>query len=160
MYEKLLSEAEKFLEDQKTKELPILELWAGLSEHAEQEKFELPENIGDFECLLEADKRFVLKTSKLVDEVEAVDVGEEEGEYEVSEDYFEVEEMEKLGFNQNQIVGLKEYEKKTIAEDEDDDVVPVKSGAVVKKKKKAAKNIVTKKKPKAKKTAPAKKKKK
>ena len=159
MYEKLLSEAEKFLEDQKSKELPILELWAGLTELAGQTKFELPENIGDFECLLEADKRFILTTSKLVDEVETVDIGEEEGEYEVSEDYFEVEEMEKLGFNQHQIVGLKKYEKRNIADDEDDDVVPAKTSAAVKKKK-TAKKAVNKKKPKVKKAAPAKKKKK
>lgn len=127
MYEKLLSEAEKFLEEQKTKELPILELWEGLAERAKQEKFDMPENLGDFECLLEADKRFTFVTNKLAEEVDVLDAGEEEGEYEVSEDYFAVEEMEKLGFNQHQIIGLKKYEKKKNIDDDDDDDMPART---------------------------------
>jgi hypothetical protein len=134
MYEKLLNEAEKFLESQKVKELPILDMWEGLTARAGQLKIEMPENLGDFECLLEADKRFTLVDSKVVDEVDVLDAGEEEGEYEVSEDYFEVEELEKIGFNQHQIVGLKKYEKKKVDDDDDDDVVQVKSGSTAKTK--------------------------
>ena len=121
MYEKLLSEAEKYLDSHKTKEVPILELWDEMAERAEEMKFDMPENLGDFEMLIEADKRFIFVAAKIEDEIEDVDVGEEEGEYEVGEDFFEVEKMEKLGFNQDQIVGLKKYEKKKTADDDDDD---------------------------------------
>jgi hypothetical protein len=121
MYEKLLSEAEKYLESHKTKEVPILELWDEMAERAEELKFDMPENLGDFEFLIEADKRFIFVAAKIEEEIEDVDVGEEEGEYEVGEDFFEVEKMEKLGFNQDQIVGLKKYEKKKKKDDDDDD---------------------------------------
>ncbi|MBP9211818.1 MAG: hypothetical protein KBF97_03405 [Bacteroidetes bacterium] len=123
MYEKLLSEAEKYLESHKTKEVPILELWDEMAERSEQLKFDMPENLGDFEFLIEADKRFIFVAAKIEDEIEDVDVGEEEGEYEVGEDFFEVEKMEKLGFNQDQVVGLKKYEKKKRSDDDDDDEV-------------------------------------
>jgi hypothetical protein len=121
MYEKLLSETEKFIESQKLKEVPILEVWGAMAEQAEEAKFDMPENLGDFEFLLEADKRFVFIKAKLEDDIEDVDLGEEEGEYEVGEDFFEVEKMEKLGFNQDQIVGLKKYEKKKSVDDDDDE---------------------------------------
>ncbi len=121
MYEKLLSEAERYLESHKTKEVPILELWDEMAERAEELKFDMPENLGDFEMLIEADKRFIFVAAKIEDDIEDVDVGEEEGEYEVGEDFFEVEKMEKLGFNQDQIVGLKKYEKKKRSDDDDDD---------------------------------------
>lgn len=128
MYEKLLAEAEKFLEEQKTKEVPILEMWDCMLERSGELNFEMPETIGDFECLIEADKRFLFVAIKTEEEIDDVDVGEEEGEYEVGEDFFAVEEIEKLGFNQNQVVGLKKYEKKKNDDDEDDDL-PVRSKA-------------------------------
>ena len=121
MYEKLLYEAERYLESHKTKEVPILELWDEMAERAEELKFDMPENLGDFEMLIEADKRFIFVAAKIEDDIEDVDVGEEEGEYEVGEDFFEVEKMEKLGFNQDQIVGLKKYEKKKRSDDDDED---------------------------------------
>ena len=94
MYEKLLSETEKFIESQKQKEIPILEVWGAMAERAEELKFVMPENLGDFEFLLEADKRFIFIKPKLDEEIEDVDLGEEEGEYEVGEDFFEVEKSE------------------------------------------------------------------
>jgi hypothetical protein len=121
MYEKLLSETEKFIETQKQKEVPILEIWGAMAERAEALNFDMPENLGDFEFLLEADKRFVFVKPKVEEEIEDVDLGEEEGEYEVGEDFFEVEKMEKLGFNQDQIVGLTKYAKKKSADDDGDD---------------------------------------
>ncbi|MFA5833509.1 MAG: hypothetical protein WDA22_08530 [Bacteroidota bacterium] len=130
MYEKLLSEAEKYLEAHKTKEVPILELWDEMAERAEEVKFDMPENLGDFEMLIEADKRFIFVAAKIEEEIEDVDVGEEEGEYEVGEDFFEVEKMEKLGFNQDQIVGLKKYERKKISDDDDDEDTTKISGHV------------------------------
>lgn len=148
MYEKLLSEAEKILEEQKEKALPILEMWDAMMERSEQLKFEMPENIGDFECLLEADKRFVFTENKIVEEVDDLDIGEEEeGEYEVGEEFFAVEEIEKLGFNQHQIVSLKKYEKKKISdEDDDDDIIvrPKTAAAKMNSIKPAAKKISVK----------------
>ena len=121
MYEKLLLETEKFIETQKQKEAPILEVWGAMAERAEDLEFDMPENLGDFEFLLEADKRFVFIKPKLEEDIVDVDLGEEEGEYEVGEDFFEVEKLEKLGFNQDQIVGLKKYEKKKSSDDDDGD---------------------------------------
>lgn len=129
MYEKLLAESEKYIESLPVKEVPILEMWDAMMERSESDNFEMPDTIGDFECLLEADKRFIFIQKTDDDELDDVDLGEEEGEYEVGEDFFEVEEMEKLGFNQHQIVGLKKFEKKTTADDDDDDV-PVRRKSV------------------------------
>ncbi|MHB1050831.1 MAG: hypothetical protein ACYC09_12170 [Bacteroidota bacterium] len=129
MYEKLLAESEKYIETLPVKEVPILEMWDAMMERSESENFEMPDTIGDFECLLEADKRFIFVQKITEDEIDDVDLGEEEGEYEVGEDFFEVEEMEKLGFNQHQIVGLKKYEKKKIVDDDDYDL-PVKRKTV------------------------------
>lgn len=159
MYEKLLTEAEKYIEGQKTREVPILDMWDAMMELSEEQKFEMPENIGDFECLIEADKRFIFINTKTTEEMDDVDIGEEEGEYEVGEDFFEVEEMEKLGFNQHQVIGLKKYEKKKSADDDDDDTIPVPSKSLTKKK--TAAPMAPKKKPSQKpKPAPKKKKKK
>ncbi|MDP1677548.1 MAG: hypothetical protein Q8L88_11875 [Bacteroidota bacterium] len=156
MYEKLLSETEKFIESQKQKEVPILEVWGAMAERAETVKFDMPENLGDFEFLLEADKRFVFIKPKMDEEIEDVDLGEEEGEYEVGEDFFEVEKMEKLGFNQDQIVGLKKYEKKKSSDDDDDDSVKSPRVSTVASKSSTSKKTKT---VIAKKTAVAKKKK-
>ena len=120
MYERLLTEAERFLEEQKPKEVPILEMWDAMLERSEEGAFDMPENIGDFECLLEADKRFVFVNTKAPQEMADIDIGEEEGEYEVGEDFFAVEEIEKLGFNEHQSIGLKKYAK-TRSDDDDDD---------------------------------------
>jgi hypothetical protein len=130
MYEKLLTESEKYLEGLPVKEVPILEMWDAMMERSEEHLFEMPDTIGDFECLLEADKRFIFIKHKLTEDIDDVDLGEEEGEYEVGEDFFEVEEMEKLGFNQHQIIGLKKYESIRSAEEDDDDVLPVRRPAV------------------------------
>lgn len=121
MYEKLLSESEKYIETLPVKEVPILEMWDAMMEQSEKENFEMPDTIGDFECLLEADKRFIFIVNKPAAEIDDVDLGEEEGEYEVGEDFFEVEEMEKLGFNQHQVIGLKKFEKKKNTDDDDDE---------------------------------------
>ncbi len=129
MYEKLLTEAEKYIETLPVKEIPILEMWDVMMERSETEIFEMPDTIGDFECLLEADKRFIFIQKIIDNEIDDVDLGEEEGEYEVGEDFFEVEEMEKIGFNQHQIVGLKKFEKKKTADDDDDDL-PVKHKSI------------------------------
>lgn len=167
MYEKLLSETEKFIESQKLKEVPILEVWGAMAERAEEVKFDMPENLGDFEFLLEADKRFVFIKAKLDEEIEDVDLGEEEGEYEVGEDFFEVEKMEKLGFNQDQIVGLKKYEKKKSIDEDDDDTskssravsAPAKTSSVKKRKPVAVKKSSSKPKAKLKTVKPTKRKK-
>lgn len=121
MYERLLNETEKYLEKRKERGLPVLELWDAMVEASESQNFEMPETIGDFECLIEADKRFIFSTGVAEEKEpeEDIDVGEEEGEYEVGEDFFEVEEMEKIGFNENQLVSLKKNQKKQSADDDE-----------------------------------------
>lgn len=122
MYERLLNESEKYLEKQKEKEVSILELWDAMVETAEEHKFEMPDTIGDFEYLIEADQRFIFHTAEIAEEPdEDLDLGEEEGEYEVGEDFFDVEEMENIGFNQNQTVSLKKNAKKNTADDDGSD---------------------------------------
>ncbi|KAB2922372.1 MAG: hypothetical protein F9K22_11735 [Bacteroidetes bacterium] len=137
MYERLLTEAERFLEEQKPKEVPILEMWDAMLERSEEGAFDMPENIGDFECLLEADKRFVFVNTKAPQEMADIDIGEEEGEYEVGEDFFAVEEIEKLGFNEHQSIGLKKYAK-TRSDDDDDDGPVITAPAAVHKRTPAA----------------------
>ncbi len=120
MYERLLNETEKYLEKGRDKDHSILALWDAMVEASEEIKFEMPETIGDFECLIEADKRFIFSTGTMDEEPDDdIDIGEEEGEYEVGEDFFEVEEMEKIGFNQNQIVKLRKHIKKSSPDDDD-----------------------------------------
>lgn len=157
MYEKLLNETEKYLEQNKNKEIVFIDIWQELAERSEKLKFDMPDSIGDFEMLLEGDKRFIFIKPKV--EPLSVDIGEEEGEYEVGEDFFEVEEIEKLGFNEKQIIALRKNVKPNSNGDEDDeDVVPyvpskkissVKQHSAAAKKKKPAvkkKNVTTKKK--------------
>jgi hypothetical protein len=121
MYERLLSESEKFLEKRKEKEISILELWDAMVDISEEHKFEMPETIGDFECLIEADKRFVFNSGKIDEEPDDdIDIGEEEAEFEVGEEFFEVEDIEKIGFSGTQKVGLKKNVKKLPADDDGD----------------------------------------
>jgi hypothetical protein len=118
MYEKLLNETEKYLEQHKNKEIVFIDIWQELAERSEKLKFDMPDSIGDYEMLLEGDKRFIFVKPKV--EPPSVDIGEEEGEYEVGEDFFEVEEIEKLGFNEKQIIALRKNYKDKNTEDEDD----------------------------------------
>lgn len=104
MYEKLLIETEKFLIEQEEKEIPILDLWQAMIKHAKKCRYEIPTQIRDFECLLEADKRFIFIKPDI--QLPEIDFGEDEGNYEVGEDYFEVEEIEKIGFDERVLVGL------------------------------------------------------
>lgn len=104
MFEKLLNETEKLLIDQEEKEVPILDLWQMMIKHSKKHRYEVPVNVRDFECLLEADKRFVFIKPDI--QLPEVELGEDEGDYEVGEDYFEVEEIEKVGFDERQLVGL------------------------------------------------------
>lgn len=120
MYERLLNESEKYLEKRKEKEISVLELWDAMVDLCEEDSFDMPDTIGDFEYLIEADERFIFKSSKINEEPDDdIDLGEEEGDYEVGEDFFEVEEIEKLGFNQNQTVSLKKNAKKSAPDDEE-----------------------------------------
>ncbi len=116
MYEKLLNETEKYLEQHKNKEIAFIDIWQEMAELSEKQHFDMPDSIGDFEMMLEGDKRFVFVKPKA--EPLDVDLGEEEGEYEVGEDFFEVEEIEKLGFNERQIIALRKYVKETTDDDE------------------------------------------
>jgi hypothetical protein len=155
MYERLLSESEKFLEKQNEKAVSILELWDAMVDASETHKFEMPETIGDFECLIEADKRFVFNTGTMDEEPEDdIDIGEEEGEYEVGEEFFEVEEIEKVGFSETQMVALKKNAKKSSADDDGDQTFAPHGNAGklhAKKAPKAEKNkTTTKKKPESK----------
>ena len=120
MYEKLLNETEKYLEHHKNKEIAFIDIWQEMAEQSEKLHFDMPDSIGDFEMLLEGDKRFIFIKPKA--DVIDVDLGEEEGEYEVGEDFFEVEEIEKLGFNERQIIALRKYVSESVDEDDKETV--------------------------------------
>ncbi len=146
MFEKLLNETEKYLEEHKNKEIAFIDIWQEMSERSETLHFDMPESIGDFELMLEGDKRFVFVKPKA--EPLDVDLGEEEGEYEVGEDFFEVEEIEKIGFNERQIIALQKY---VAAQNEDDEQESAfaphnASPGIVKKNKKTSSKAAPKKK--------------
>ena len=124
MYERLLNETVKYISEQEEKELPILDIWQAMVKRSKKLKFDLPETISDFECLVEGDKRFIFV--KPNEELPEVQIGDADNEFEVGEDYFEVEEIEKIGFDDRILVGLKDRLEHELDEIEplEDDFVP------------------------------------
>ncbi|MCX6138676.1 MAG: hypothetical protein NTV54_14420 [Ignavibacteriales bacterium] len=105
MYERLLTETERYLARTKQPHVSIKHLWQTVNREGMRHGFTVP-SLMDFSCLLEGDRRF-----------ELVMLGEEHdqtGEI----DLLDHEEMEKLGFAGGQIVRLRPAARRT---DDDDD---------------------------------------
>ena len=106
MYEKLLTETERFLARRKEPLAPIKTLWQSVHREGMRQGFAVP-SLVDFSCLLEGDKRFDVVMS-----------GEEGGKAGEA-DLLDYEEMEKLGFLGGQFVRLRLAARRT-DDDEDD----------------------------------------
>lgn len=96
MYERLLKETERYLECQREIVVPVKRIWDAMVKQSRTESFSVPSHMADFECLLEADRRFEFVTPK------GHPMPEEE-----EEDPVEREEMKKLGFSDDQSVKLR-----------------------------------------------------
>ena len=97
MYERLLKETERYLEHRKEIIVPVKKLWDVMIKQGKSGNFTVPALMADFECLLEGDRRF-----EFVIEKNTVGAGAAGGV-----DFFEHEEMEKLGFSDDQKVKLR-----------------------------------------------------
>ncbi len=97
MYERLLKQTERYLGNRKEIVVPVKQVWDAMVKEGETNKFSVPSLLADFECLLEGDKRFEFvsdkKTSARLDPY--------------SDDFLEHDEMETLGFSDNQKVKLR-----------------------------------------------------
>ena len=110
MYERLLKETERYLERRKEIVVPVKQVWDAMIKQGKSSSFTVPTLMADFECLLEGDRRF-----EFVMEKNAVGAMSTDGN-----DFFEQEEMEKLGFSDGQKVKLRRIRLQT-AEDEEGD---------------------------------------
>ena len=97
MYERLLKETERYLEHRKEIVVPVKQVWDAMIKQGRSSSFTVPTGMADFECLLEGDRRFEFVIEKNVVGAKSAD----------GNDSFEHEEMEKLGFSDNQKVKLR-----------------------------------------------------
>ncbi|MDE3057939.1 MAG: hypothetical protein KGJ59_08280 [Bacteroidota bacterium] len=107
MYERLLSEAQHYLEQKKDDLVRVRTLWKIISEKAKKNNFVVP-SLTDFACLLDGDKRF---------EFVALARGAAVSEGDLEEDVLEHEELGKLGFREEQYVRLR---RPRLDDDEDE----------------------------------------
>lgn len=110
MYERLLKETERYLEHRKEIVVPVKQVWDAMIKQGKSSSFTVPGLMADFECLLEGDRRFEFVIEKnAIGSMSAAGI-----------DIFEHEEMEKLGFSDDQRVKLRRIPLPT-AEDEEGD---------------------------------------
>ena len=97
MYERLLKQTERYLGNQKEIVVSVKQVWNAMVKEGKMNNFAVPSLMADFECLLEGDKRFeFVKEKKLPGSRDPY-----------SDDFFESDEMEKLGFSDTQKVKLR-----------------------------------------------------
>jgi hypothetical protein len=97
MYERLLKQTERYLGNRKEIVVPVKQVWDAMVKEGKVNNFAVPSLMADFECLLEGDKRFEF-------------VNEEKSSAHLdpySDDFLENDEMEKLGFSDNQKMKLR-----------------------------------------------------
>ncbi len=97
MYERLLKETERYLEHRKEIVVPVKQVWDAMIKQGRSSSFTVPTLMADFECLLEGDRRF-----EFVIEKNSVGAMSADGN-----NFFEHEDMEKLGFSDDQRVKLR-----------------------------------------------------
>jgi hypothetical protein len=97
MYERLLKQTERYLGDQKEIVVPVKQVWNAMVKEGKVNNFAVPSLMADFECLLEGDKRFEFVSEK-----------KPSGHLDpYSDDFLEHDDMEKLGFSDNQKMKLR-----------------------------------------------------
>jgi hypothetical protein len=103
MYVELLAKSERCIEQQHDHELTVLALWEKVKALAAKEHFVLPATMSDFECLLDGDKRFRLSEMKTEDgEKDTREMSEEDA-------FLDGDEIEGLGFDNEQKVTLARF---------------------------------------------------
>ena len=109
MYERLLKQTERYLGNRKEIVVPVKQVWDAMVKEGKVNNFAVPSLMVDFECLLEGDRRFEFvkekKSSETLDPY--------------SDDFLEHDEMEKLGFSDNQNVKLRRISLKSADDDEE-----------------------------------------
>lgn len=106
MYERLLTETERYLARRKEPVTAIKTIWQLVHREGLRQGFAVP-SLVDFSCLLDGDKRFEVMLNS-----------EEDGKA-VEADLLDDEEMEKLGFVAGQFVRLRSVVRR--ADDDEDD---------------------------------------
>ena len=97
MYERLLKQTERYLENRNEAAVPVKQLWDAMVKEGAKRDFPIPPLMADFECLLEGDKRFEFVADAIPRTGKNRDV----------EELLEHEELEKLGFLNPQNVRLR-----------------------------------------------------
>ena len=97
MYERLLKQTERFLENRNEGAVPVKQLWDAMVKEGAKRDFPVPALMADFECLLEGDNRFEFVAAGIPRAGKNRDI----------EDLIEHEELEKLGFLSSQNVRLR-----------------------------------------------------
>ncbi len=97
MYERLLKQTERYLGNRKEIVVPVKQVWDAMVKEGKVNNFAVPSLMADFECLLEGDKRFEFVNEKK--SFARLDP--------YSDDFLEHDEMEKLGFSDNQKMKLR-----------------------------------------------------
>lgn len=97
MYERLLKQTERYLEGRKEVVVPIKQVWEAMMKQGKTENFTVPSLMADFECLLEGDHRF-----EFISESASKVHGQPD-----FEEFLEHDELEKLGFVNDQKVKLR-----------------------------------------------------
>lgn len=109
MYERLLKQTERYLGNRKEIVVPVKQVWDAMVKEGKVNNFAVPSLMADFECLLEGDRRFEFvkekKTSASNDPS--------------SDEFLEHDEMEMLGFSDNQNVKLRRISLKSVDDDEE-----------------------------------------
>ena len=109
MYERLLKQTERYLGNRKEIVVPVKQVWDAMVKDGKANNFAVPSLMADFECLLEGDKRFEFvnekKASPRLDPY--------------SDDFLEHDQMEKLGFSDNQKVKLRRIPLTPVDDDEE-----------------------------------------
>jgi hypothetical protein len=115
MYERLLRETERYLERRKEIVVPVKQVWDVMVKEGRSSSFAVPSLMADFECLLEGDKRFEFVIEKKAPGV--LKGGED--------DFLEHEELEKLGFSDDQKVKLRRIPLSSADDEEAGDALDV-----------------------------------
>ncbi|MGA9405505.1 MAG: hypothetical protein WBW71_00100 [Bacteroidota bacterium] len=108
MYERLLKQTERYLGNQEEIVVPVHQVWSAMVKEGKANNFAVPSLMADFECLLEGDKRFEFVSEKKLP-------GSRDP---YSDDFLESDELEKLGFSENQKVKLRRIPLPSVNDDE------------------------------------------
>lgn len=107
MYERLLKQTERYLGNRKEIVVPVKQVWDAMVKEGKVNNFAVPSLMADFECLLEGDKRF-----------EFVNEKKSSGHLDsYSDDLLGDDDLEKLGFSDNQKIKLRRISLPTSDDD-------------------------------------------